>query len=150
LKYGSTACIHTILFRICVSLIAYCLEFFIDFQRIDTSTSTMYLNSLNPFYGASLFILVLFSPLVFGLTTIYEAFEVASGNEPASCDKYKAQLNQFWTESQTLAQNAITVLDGIEASPADDQAAQLLCTFFGIDNNTPPSRTKIRGKKICP
>ena len=110
----------------------------------------MYLNSLNPFYGASLFILVLFSPLVFGLTTIYEAFEVASGNDPASCDEYTAQLNQFWTESQTLAQNAITVLDGIEASPADDQAAQLLCTFFGIDNNTPPSRTKIRGKKICP
>jgi hypothetical protein len=92
----------------------------------------------------------LFSPLVFGLTTIYDAFEVASGNEPASCDKYKSQLNQFWTESETLAQSAITVLDAIEASPADDQAAQLLCTFFGVDDNTPPSRTKIQGKKICP
>jgi hypothetical protein len=110
----------------------------------------MYWNTLNPFYGAFLFNFVLFSPLVFGLTTIYDAFEVASGNEPASCDKYMAQLNQFWTESQTLAQSAITVLDEIEASPVDDQAAQLLCTLFGSDNNTPPSRTKIRGKKICP
>jgi hypothetical protein len=110
----------------------------------------MYWNTLNPFYGASLLILVLFSPLVFGLTAIYDAFEVASGNDPASCDEYTAQLNQFWTESQSLAQNAITVLDAIEASPTDDRAAQLLCTFFGIDNNTPPSRNQIRGKKICP
>jgi hypothetical protein len=66
----------------------------------------MYWNTLHPFSRASLFILVLFSPLVFGITAIYDAFEIASGNEPASCDKYKTKLNKFWTESQTLAQNA--------------------------------------------